>query len=389
MDKVKQAGRFVWEYRFWFALGLVAILSVSIYSTGSRSLMAKTRSQKSKLDQLYTRVQGYSRGAQHPNQNWISAAEQKNTQLQQSFEKLWTEEYKKQQQFMTWPSEVQQAFGGRPFGASLTDQQNRLLLLYRRQFPEQVAQIYDELDPIGMFDDREVYGVVDSPAEVIKSAVWDRNPKSMEAWLAQEELWIERAVVQAIARANGDAAKTLPKGEKQSWNTAAVRKLLFIGIGEVGLDTKTLSTNPQLIDGLASEDAPPADFNPEQLRRLPFGARTENRSSQNINPKRYLERTEQYRDVPILVSMLVDQKYIPNVLASLSNMEFSFQIRQVSMGVPAEKVTTPRLLADSRQGAELVQGGPEFDTMQLDVWGVMRFYETPPSMRPQNENENQ
>ena len=40
MDQLKQAGEFVWKWRFWFSLGLALILSVVVQPVGTARVKA-------------------------------------------------------------------------------------------------------------------------------------------------------------------------------------------------------------------------------------------------------------------------------------------------------------------------------------------------------------
>ena len=158
------------------------------------------------------------------------------------------------------------------------------------------------------------------------------------------------------------------------------RRLSAIGIGQAGVDSATLSSGATLINALADQaDAAPA------APMMRGGMR--GKESQNIDPLRYLERNEQYRIVPIYVEMLVDQKKIPDVLICLTEAEFRYTIHQVTIVVP-EKFEAPKILEDlHKPGQARERENIVFNTMQVNVWGQMRIYEMPPSMKQAYEEK--
>lgn len=368
MDKVKQAGDFVWRYRFWFCLGFALVLALWTYPSGARKLQVAAAVRSKQLDDAYKGVAAFIGGDQHPNPQTIEAVNTEVGKVEQAIGTTWEELYQKQQTLMTWPAEVAELFGKRPFGADLSDQSNRHLVRYQRAFPEQLDEIFYEVDPIEVDeeDPNKVAGTIEADPSILNSAEWTRTPLSHEAWQAQEELWIQRALLKAIARCNEGA---------KDWHGAAVRRLLAIGMGAEALDAETAATKPALVD---SQGVPAGGGAEAQggtaAPAVPGG-------NQNIVAHRYLSKSEQYRVVPVFVSLLVDQARIPEVLSTLSAADFGFAIHQVDIGQPDEPVRVPReLLERGMIGTGGAREDAVFNTLQVDIWAWMRLYEMPPSL---------
>jgi hypothetical protein len=305
-------------------------------------------------------------GDAHPNQAAIAQVGEEVQKLGQSVDKSWEEIYKAQQPLMTWPAAVSEVFAKRPFGADLSDQANRFLIQYQRAYPDQIDELFAEFDPIEVEENsNEVYGTIEVDKGVLRHATFTRIPLSMEAWQAQEDLWIQRAIIKAIRKANEGA---------EDWHSAAIRRLLAIGIGKT-VDGKTQAGAPQLVDA----NGLPAGSGAEGGEGGPPAVGGGN---QGVEAYRYLSKTAQYRVVPIYLLMLVDQAKIPGVLATLSEMDFHFTIQQVNVKVPDGGVTVPAIL---QQSDLFGQGGARddsaFNSMEVEVWGQMRIYEMPESMK--------
>ena len=369
MDQLKTAFDYVWTHRFWFSLGLVAIFALAIYPSGSMAIQRETNAEINKLNAIWTKVQNYT-SKNSPNKGWKDAASEKTSEISGAVDSVWEMVYRAQEKLFTWPNNVSEAFAGRPFGSDLASfDSNSSLVRYRRDsFEDQVWKIYWELNPIGYDAADNLVGIVEAPPGVISRAVWKRTPTSMDAWLAQEDLWIQRSIVRAIAKANTD-----PETDKQygSWKDASVRRLMRIGIGQAGIGGRVAAAQSPTLQG----------FTPAQSQG-PGQRGAGSRGGNGIVFERYLEKTDQYRVIPVYVSMLVDQMRIQRVLAALSNADFRYTVSQASFGVPDKEVEVPRLLLGSGQAVGSgVTGDPTFNTWQMNVWGTMRIYAMPPKLK--------
>lgn len=368
MDQLKQVGQFIWKHRFWFSLGLALLLALYTYPSGAQRLVVAANQRRQQLDNVYNGIKSFVGGSEHPNQDAIDAAKAKEDELAKSIDSVWEKIYADQLKLMTWPSEVADLFSNRPFGSDLSDRENRFLIVYQRAFPAQLEEIFYELDPLEPTDEGNVVGVIEAYKSVLHAATWTKTPLSVEAWQAQEELWIQRAIVKAIRKANDGA---------QNWREAAVRRLMAIGIGPEGLDASTVSSASPLLDRFGQ----PAGGGGEG-----DGGSASSSTSQGINPYRYVFAGEHYRVVPVYVSMLVDQARIPHVLGILSAADFSFTIHQVNITLPPEgEVVPPVLTQTGALGRMSARDNAIFGTMQVEVWGRMRVYEMPTRLKQEYE----
>ncbi|MFO0944841.1 MAG: hypothetical protein U1D30_02675 [Planctomycetota bacterium] len=375
MDQLKKVGQFLWKHRFWFSLGLALLLALYTYPSGAQRLVVAANQRRMQLDNVYNGIKSFVGGAEHPNQEAIDAATAKKDELAKTIDGVWEKIYAEQQKLMTWPKEVAELFAQRPFGSDLSDRENRFLIVYQRAFPAQLDEIYYELDPLEQTDEGNVVGVIEADKSVLHGAVWTRTPLSMEAWQAQEELWIQRAILKAIRKANEGA---------KNWREASIKRLIAIGIGPEGLDANTVSTASPLLDktGQPASTGTAGGGGGGEGGGMP-GTPDPNASlSQGVNPFRYISVGEYYRVVPVYVSMLVDQMQIPRVLGILSSADFNFTIQQVNITLPAEgDVMPPVLIQTGALGRLSPRDNAIFGTMQLEVWGRMRIYETPTRLK--------
>jgi hypothetical protein len=382
MEQLQVALAHLKAHRFWYSLGL-AVLFAYLMSGGIADVQAQAKNLEGQLESSFTAVKGYQSG-DRANQEWKKAVGEKKQVLDKDFLSSHEKLYLEQEKLMTWPKEVAEVFKGRPFGAKLDDNQSKYIFDYRRACDDltQVAQVFWELNVLDKQDDGKLFGIVDvgrSPSavmtKVIQFPTWTRDPNSMEAWYAQEMLWIQRALVKSVAKINRPTAEayTAEKG----WLYAPIKRMHGIAIGAGGMDQVSLSAKKELV-----EYAPP-----EGAAATSSGANQQS-EGEAVHPKRYLEKTDAYRIVPVSIHLLVDQTKITDVLTGLANTEFKFTIGEVRVNYPAEKVDLPPLLKEAGvtmpgRGAE----NPLYNCVDLDVYGTMRFYEIPKVLKERREKE--
>jgi hypothetical protein len=380
MEQLQVALAHLKAHRFWYSLGL-ACLFAYLVTGGTKQVVDEADRLEKQLEASYTAVKGYHSGDK-ANAQWKGAVAEKREVLDKDFASSHEKLYLDQEKLMTWPKEVAEAFKGRPFGARLDDNSSRHIFDYRRACDDysRVAQVFWDLNVLDKHEDGKLFGVLDvgpNPSAVltttIKFPVWERDPTSMEAWYAQEMLWIQHAVIRSIAAVNRKTAETY-EGEK-AWLNAPIKRMYGIEIGERGLDQATASAKKDLIEYPATD--------PGQAPATPANQQSQ---GHDVNAKRYIEKTDVYRLVPVSVHLLIDQKAITEVLRGLANTDFKYTILESRINYPSEKVELPVLLKAA--GVSLPGRGEEnplYNCVDLDVYGTMRIFEIPKSLKEQRE----
>lgn len=367
MDQVKDAMAFVWKHRFWFGLGLAVILGAVIYPTGSRAIFVRADQRRNALEGVYKKISDYTR-SDHPNMEWKKAADTKVEELTGDVNKIWESMFLRQRNLFEWPKIVVTVFGDLAFGDPLDFDRNQHLSRFRREgYATLINDIYMTLDPLRLDDAGRVKGKVDSPPSIVRERTFGSDPTSEEAWLAMEELWIQKEVFRTIAQINASA---------KEWRDAPVRRLSSLELGALGLGAKARTQSVTLTGAFADATASAATPSAGRLGGMPVraGARP---SGGGYSAIRYSAVTEQYRDIPISLSMLVDQMKIPVVLAGLTNMRLRFTMDQVEVGLPRAEVELPRIIQQAELTASSNKDVAVYSTLQMDVWGKLRIYKMP------------
>jgi hypothetical protein len=383
MDQLKVGLQFVWTHRFWFSLGLSVILASLLTWMGvggSTGLAVRFKRAKDELDQIYTGVSKFASGS-HKNNRWVDLANTKEGEVAKEVGTVAELLYKEQAPLFKWPAErgIQKQFGDRPFMADLTDNKRQFLIDFLEEdcYRAEAEKVWRSLAPVEKDEaDGAIYGYVDvpplgTPGSITSIGIADRIT-TWEAWMAMEELWVQAAIARAIVKANEPAQKmTEPLGVKK-WLAARVRKVNAIVIGKVGLD----SQNSAKASELKAYDPPAAPAG----AAAPAG--TSAAAGRANEPNRYLDKTEEFRSIPVFVSLMVEQSMVAEVLAALNQADLGFTSSQVSFFAPEKKVEIPGLLREQgRIGRLSERDDPGFNTYQLDVWGTVRIYEMPKAMK--------
>jgi hypothetical protein len=361
------------------------VLFAALISGGTSALDQQVKTLTGQLDKSWTDINGFKSGS-HPNREWIQAVDERKTVLDKDYSSTHAKLYLEQEKLMTWPDQVAEVFKGRPFGADLSDEGRKYIFEYRTAVESfvPIARVLYSLYVLDKRDDGKIIGLVDvgpDPSAAMTSLIhfpqWTDDPTSMEAWLAQEMLWIQHAVIRSIREVNRPVEESFDVNAKdydgtKPWLQAPIKRLYRIGIGQEGMSQPTLAKSKEL-----KTYTPPGPQGQQQP-----SASTSSSEPKGLNAARYIETNEQYRLIPVSVHLLVDQDKITQVLGGLANTDFNFIIQETRVTYPTEKVELPALLRAA--GLSLPGRGadnPLYNCVELDVFGTMRFYEMPAEIR--------
>lgn len=371
MDQLKQAGEFVWKWRFWFSLGLVLIFAVVVQPVGTARVKAQVQQRRQELDGALNQIRPFSMGSNHPNPQWQQKIQEKQLEADSQVGKIQEDIYLAQQNLMTWPDVVAEKFKGRPFNTPLDDDQGRFLFLYYRDFDNQVKALRLEGEPLTLNKDGlTTTGKVVIETGALERPTWTQAPDSQQAWLAQEQIWIQRAILQGIVRINQSA---------KSWYDAPVHQIVGIRLGSSAVDVKKLAETggeSKLLAPLPIPSNNPAAVPP------PGGAAPGGASSNTGNViERYSEMTPESRTVPVQIALIVDQRRLPDILSGLCTIDFAFVVKEVAWNVPSSRISVPPELDGAMDIAKGEARATINNAVQLLVNGDMVFYEMPMAMR--------
>lgn len=212
---------------FWFLLILVlplVLVSLVLLLATSSDLIA---APEKKIKDTKTKLESISPTAQPKNPKWVEALNKVEGLVDGQKTKIWEQAWKEQERLATWPATfskpMQDELGKMYFGdeisspirsnynnnfsptSKLTHYENQILDIV------DIAQPKNELDQITV----QFGGKGNRWQDVLRwISQWATSkPTSEEMWLAQEDLWVQRGLLQIVRDTNDAAARFQGKGE--------------------------------------------------------------------------------------------------------------------------------------------------------------------------------
>lgn len=363
MEQLKLA----WVYRFWIIVGIVALMPIISYFVDTRKLASNAQVRAGALKGIVSNLETAAKGP-NPNEKWVDAVDALRKTLDDQVGVAWVDLYKKQVEFMTWPEPVKEAYvtAGEKGDVDLSAK-NKYQEIYRDQFIE-LLKIVEPVDQKGK-------GLVQMKQEVIGRYVQPWSAESQysvtvpEAWLAQEDIWLLRALLGVVARANTGSTK---------FQESAVKGIMDIRIGSSAVD-ETISRSKSAKEQLSPRgDGPVTGTTKADAREIKGG--------------------QLYRQIPVQMILIVDQPRLLQVLAEFGNSEIPMQVKQVEFSeIPIAERNAARLAAlfgeaakkgdvTQKLGAAPAKDDEFFQMAEVTVWARAILYNKPPKV-DQEEKE--
>jgi hypothetical protein len=223
---------------FWFLLGLFVVLVlislVLLWTTTSSATAAHEKVFTSTMKELQAIPSSTPK-----NDEWIKALDAKTIIVKQQKDKIWAEAWKKQQEFMQWPEQVQ------------PDHRTALnAMRFGQEIPREIRAAYEKIDQ------HEVY---EKAVEVVQPEVvqfkvnWEgmlrwqsgkeawptiRPPTFEDMWLAQEDLWVQSELLRIVRTANDGLAQMKPEAPARKKTVSNGDWLLDLELVEVMVDQR-------------------------------------------------------------------------------------------------------------------------------------------------------
>ena len=367
MEQVKEILRQVARYRFWISVFVAALLSVGAYIVGSGPVKSQTAAEIGKIDTAAKDVQQYS-SPSVPTRDFQPVVEQKTAVLVKDVNEAWEDLYKRQEPLLTWPETVSERF--KKWGRSWPEDEavgavQLAIVDYVEAYPEYVESIYQTFHP---FNYETGEGVVAAPPTnvLLRPAAFDINspPGMGKVWSAQERLWTQRTVLEVVAQVNRDA---------KDWDSAYIKEIKALEVGNaLSQDQRSIAKGEELVEAedilapgeeAAEEEMEGMEGDPSMGGMLAPGGMAGGRGrmaemgmmgmgGMGMGGMGYTgeaesvlflqpEEASQYKILPIMLTVLIDQNRVPNLLVELENSPMVIEVRDIEMLRPTERVVKP------------------------------------------------
>jgi len=368
MEQVKEFLRQVIKYRFWISIGVAALFALIAYMVGSSPIRAKADAETKKITAALTEVKQYTSTA-IPTAEYKPIVEEKTQVLGQDVNTAWKTLYNRQAPLLTWPETVQERF--RKWGRQWPKDEdpgrvNLAIVDYIEAYKDYVGMVYKTFKP---FDYETGKGIVAAPPEdaLLRPAVFqvEHLPNLGKIWSAQERLWMQRTVLEVVAQVNKQA---------KNWDDAIIKQIEALEVGNPrAQDQRSIAKGEQL-------EPEPDIFAPGEEEAAQAAASSGSSSSgtaaamasfmgmkgrgeggggmmgmgmggggsgmagidaESVYYVKYENDKDQYKILPILITVLIDQDHIQDFLVELENSPMSIQVMDIDLNRPEARVSKP------------------------------------------------
>ncbi len=205
MDKVKA----VLVYKFWILFAFALILPTYGWWSATNAVKAETDSRKTAVVGSFKNAETLKgESPKIPNDDWTDALTNLNAMQVDRYRKAVAHLWELQQELKVWPAVVRKDISEVEPGGLIY---SKTCFLYKGAFQEEVQRVYNILKPI---DPETKQGVVSVDLDTIESALeldipeGGQSPDSDSIWTAQEDIWLMTGIMEALARVNENANAT-------------------------------------------------------------------------------------------------------------------------------------------------------------------------------------
>jgi hypothetical protein len=366
MDQVKEFLRQCIKYRFWISIGVAALFAIIAYFVGSGPVRANAEKEANNIKAAHKDVQQYVSG-NVPNDQYKPIVDEKTAVLTKDVNTAWRDLYKRQAPLLTWPDTVQERFRkwGRKWPENTAENAvSAAMVDYIEAYPKYVTEVYKTFHP---FDYQTGQGIVSAPPEeaLLRPSVFDiaKLPELGKIWAAQERLWIQRTALEVVAQVNKNA---------KDWDAAIIKQINMLEVGSnVAQDQRSLAKGETLEESEAikapgsetAEAAAPADTGAMggMMQSMMMAGRRGGYAGMGggmmgggmagntesiffVKPE---NDKGQYKVLPIMMSVFIDQDHIQDFLVELENSPMSIQVMDFEMQRPETRVIKPEKGAET------------------------------------------
>lgn len=288
MDQVRVALAWIKQYHFWLLCLLIVGVSLGCWYMASSDLIAQFKANQSKIDSEFSNQRSLQSRSLFPNEAVNSGQTNENTEVANRVQTIWQALYSRQrEEVLKWPRSLGDDFISKvenekvKFGDPIsTAMRNRYQNYAKNSFKELPAIV----DALEMKDDGNSrsggaggFGggfSMPSPAmsldgdemieqdflvhwqdqlEVKQQLNFPKTPSAIEIWVTQEDLWVYRSLLQAIANTNKAA------GADRNAN-AAVRVIYSMDIGPDAAKQNRAESRILVIESASADAGAPGGF---------------------------------------------------------------------------------------------------------------------------------
>ena len=225
-EQVKEVLRQVIKYRFWISVGFAALFAVIAYFVGAGPVQAKANAERPRtITDAEKDVRQYT-SRPSPTDQYKPIVEEKTEIVTKDVNKAWKELYDRQAPLLTWPETVQDRF--RKWGRKWPETRTPARSSWRSSTTSSLSGLcghgLQDVQSVRLRDRQGDRGRA-APRKRCSGRPSSRSrstPDLGKVWAAQERLWIQRTLLEVVARST-----RTPK----DWDSAIVKEIVVLEVG--------------------------------------------------------------------------------------------------------------------------------------------------------------
>ncbi len=368
MELVKEFLRQTIKYRFWISVSVAALFATIAYFVGAGPVQALADAESKKITAAESDVKKYASTA-IPTKDYKPIVEERTQIVTKDVNAAWKDLYDRQAPLLTWPESVQERF--RKWGRKWPEGEDPgkvefAKVDYIQGYPDYVKMVYAIFKPFNYETGEGI--VAAAPQEVLLRPITFKDnqlPGLSVIWAAQERLWIQRTLLEVVAQVNKKAT---------NWDDAIVKQIAELEVGDpVAQDQRSLARG----ETLAEPEKIKAPNEPEEEAAdaggggaagpggaaagmmsmmqgmggkggrgmmggdMMGGGGASSKNSQTIFYVSSEAGKDQYKIMPLMMIVLIDEDHIQDFLVELENSPMWIQVMDFEMNRPSSRVVKP------------------------------------------------
>jgi hypothetical protein len=378
MDQAKEYLKLAIKYRFWILVGIAALLPMIAFFVATGPIEAEEKTKSDAIKSAYEEVNKFASNSNPINKEYPPLVEQKTEVLKKDVNVSWRKLYDRQAPLLTWPESVAETIPvwGRKWPEGTAPEVVRgEIFKYIETYDPYVDEVFKTFHP---FDYETGDGIVASaPKEALlrPAQFSDTKPPSLgKVWDAQQRLWVQRTVLDVVAKVNDRA-------DAKDWLTAPIKEILSLEVANpAAQDQKSIAKGEEIAatedvvepgteqpeEAAAGTEAPGGKFGGEQQQQMMMMGGTGSMGmgmgmGAGSAPQEFMilpsPNPNQAFIVPIYVSVYVEQDRIPDFLVEFQNSPMNIEVLDFAMFKPAPHSVKKPKKGDQPSGGFGMMGG--------------------------------
>ena len=408
MDQVRVVLVWLKEQHFWVLSVLASLIAVGCWYMASGDLAKRYTDNKSEIDGQFSQVNAVKNRPYHPNATVNEREEQEIKALVDKVTQIWNRLYTRQRETaLIWPEQLDSNISrktdsfilhvkDKKFGEFIADNfRNRYLNYIQNHFPElpsiiKALEVDDkhggggrggrggmefgfetDFSPMGtdrgetQEEEKDFLVRWEDQFEIKQQLAWSNRPSSLKIWVTQEDLWVYRTLLEAIAATNAAAGA-------DRYSNAAVRDIYQFEVGKKaakGLRTAQRIHRPQsdsargfaegggMEPGMGGERGMVSDGFSDYMEPGAGGERFDggegnSNSDATLLANRYIDGEGQplpapeaepgapisfpgeYKRLPVRLVLNMDQRWLPRLIVEMANAPMQIEVEEVRINPP-------------------------------------------------------